>query len=511
MRLPSPDPNAPLGDFDIKDPNLRAAMGLPPLVQPAQPLGGLPVASPFSGGLSVSPMPAQSAPVSQGPLGNVPQSGLTTPQPPTAPDTSADRLARGILLRSEATTAVNPYTLQGAQNDARVEGLQAQLTAFPQHDPNNAAFHWNPITPQSLGAPQQAPIPTRPAPGHDPMSMGLAALASIFDPRGAGNYSAAPLQAGIDVMNTQYNDRQRQFVQAQQQMNAQYEAQRANAEQGNRFGLINQQEQHGADVNALGDQQRLQAQQAGLLGNIAGGQALSDPLSDMADRTTHGAVLGADVSSIDADIQAKQLGYKNSLDLYKDEYGPYAKYLQNMATVAGRQGVADTAAGARVQSAQITGDSRETVGSGHDDAHLQGIDVQQSGANSRNAATNATSAANNIRNNTPDDGPTGAAAKDPAVSNMFRDYMQKDKNYRKLQLQNFRAPNPKLNAVLAEERLSDDVHAAWTAYDTSYQNFQKTQTATPGTSGNTPPARNATRPGAPAGGGANRDPLGILR
>jgi hypothetical protein len=112
--------------------------------------------------------------------------------------------------------------------------------------------------------------------------------------------------------------------------------------------------------------------------------------------------------------------------MYEKTYGPYAKYLQNLNTNSTRQGVAETNAGAKTEAATITTEGRVKVGEGHDTAHLGGIDKQQAGANSRNAATNAQSDKNNQRSNAPDpDAPTGKAAKNPDVQNaytLYRDF-----------------------------------------------------------------------------------------
>lgn len=72
---------------------------------------------------------------------------------------------------------------------------------------------------------QQAAIPQRGQPQYDPMSGALATLFGLADPQGAGQYGAAPLNAGLDVAAQQYQDAQRQYQMKEDQLAKQYEDQ----------------------------------------------------------------------------------------------------------------------------------------------------------------------------------------------------------------------------------------------------------------------------------------------
>ena len=269
-------------------------------------------------------VPAQRALVS-------PQSGLQDPAYaglvpiPPAPDFTQDLARYGQALHDQAVNRVTQQDLGGAEAAARASGLRAGLGALPSFDATDPAYHWNAVAPQSLGAPQLVPLPTRPAPGHSALAQGIAALAGIVDPRAAGGYNAAPLQAGIEAANTQYNDRLRQFGQAQEQASAQYAAGRANAEQGNRFALVNAEESEAAALRARQAQDAAALRRAPYESGAADAAALATSLPTLGDRERTSLGGGADAAAILEKMNLVDKQYSQALEAARYTNNPLAR------------------------------------------------------------------------------------------------------------------------------------------------------------------------------------------
>ena len=244
---------------------------------------------------------------------------------PTVPDYSSDLARYGQALQDQARSRVTQQDLSGAEAAARASGFRAGLQALPTFDAADPAYRWNAVMPQSLGSPQLVPLPTRPAPGHSALAQGIAALAGLVDPRAAGSYSAAPLQAGVEAANTQYNDRLRQFAQAQEQANAQYGAGRADAETANRFGLVNAEAGEEAAVRAR------QAQDAAALRGVpyasgaADAGALAASLPTLADRERTSLAGGAAAAAILEKMNLTDKQYTQALEAARYTNNPLAR------------------------------------------------------------------------------------------------------------------------------------------------------------------------------------------
>lgn len=460
----------------------------PPTINPQGGIPGLPPMSPFSGSLSAQPLGG----------GNLP---ATPPQPsappPTYPDLSQYAAAKAQLEHSQAVGAVNPYQVQGVENAARTAGLQTQIGMLPQHDPSNPAFNWQNITPQSLGTPQMVPVATRPAPQRDMQSSILAALGGIFDPKGAGAYNAVPLQTGIDVANKQYQDQLQQNALLQQQYLQQYDAGRANAAQNNQFATLNQEQGQRSALAGLSDAQRLQEQAAGLGGQLSGSQSLAGGLSGLGQQASKTAGLGADIQSLTADMEAKKMGYASAVDLYKFASSAEQKYFAARLAAETKTTVADTNKQGREYSSDNYLTGREYTA----DQRSKDVTTQQSGANSRNAATNATSTANNIRNNAgaPDGGVTDQnLLKVPEVAMANSQYMKTLDVYNKLLAQQARDHNPTPLGSAALTQTQTDLRNAKAYLDSVFVKAKAAQTPTPGGVGGTTNNTTGTAPGVPA-------------
>jgi hypothetical protein len=492
---PMPDPNADPSAFAINDPKMRAAMGLPPLTLGPLVPGGMGTAIRPLG----SPSPQPAAPVrAAGPLG-------TVPTPPVAPDMTANMAAQNIARQNEASVAPNAFASQLLQQQAQGAGLQAEANALPTLDPTDRRFNPAPYQPTALPSHQFAELPTRPAPGHDPASQGLAALASIFDPKGAGAYSAQPIMAGVQVANQQYEDRQRSFQQHTAQLDQQYQDALSQAQQGNQAALFNLQgQQRGAEMSGSAND-AMGIRRAGIIGGEAQAQAMIPGLTDLSGRATKAAGYGADLQQSQAEAALAEKQHQDAIKLFQDQFGPQAKYFdvleqqagltgRNALTNSTRQTVAETGAAARTGAAQIGADAKIKVGAGN----------------------NATSAANNIRNNA-DDGsaPTGPAAKDPRVQNAYRSALQLQGEVGKTERlllhawQSTPGVDTKNNAAFAQwmhanpvwQQASTANTQAWSAYQNELARVGKTQTPTPGGASQGSGNATGTAPGRTSTGG----------
>ncbi len=261
-----------------------------------------------------------------------PQTGLAdltgpaglAPIPP-APDFTPDLARYGQALQDQARSRVTQQDLSAVEAAARASGMQAGLGALPGFAASDPAYRWNAVAPQSLGAPQQAPLPTRPAPRHSALAQGIAALAGLADPRAAGSYSAAPLMAGIEAANTQYNDRLRQFAQAQEQANTQYAAQRSDAEQSNRFALVNAEASQEAAVRARQAQDTAALRSAPYVSGGADAAALAAGLPALADRERTSLAGGANAAAILEKMNLVDKQYTQALEAARYTNNPLAR------------------------------------------------------------------------------------------------------------------------------------------------------------------------------------------
>ena len=251
------------------------------------------------------------------------EAGLVPIPPP--PDFTQDLARYGQALQDQARGRVTQQDLSGAEAAARAGGMRAGLQALPSFDAADPAYHWNAVTPEGLGAPQLAPLPTRPAPGHSALAQGIAALAGLVDPRAAGSYSAAPLQAGIEAANTQYNDRLRQFTQAQEQQNAQYAAERADAEQANRFGLVNAEADQAAAVRARQAQDTAALRSVPYASGAAEAGALAASMPALGDRERTSLAGGADAAAVLEKMNLVDKQYTQALEAARYTNNPLAR------------------------------------------------------------------------------------------------------------------------------------------------------------------------------------------
>jgi hypothetical protein len=490
--MPPPDPNADPNAFQVKDPQMRASLGLPPLSAPGLANLGAPGVGihPLSGG---SPLPPPAG--STGALG-------AFPPPPTLPDYGPNSARYGTALHNQAMNTPNNFQAQANTQSANSAGLATELANQPTLDAASRRFNPVPFAPQGYGAPTPVAPPTRPALGHDPLSMGLGALASIFDPRGAGGYSAAPLQASIDVNQKQYEDRQRLFPQLVQQSAQQYEAQRANTQLQNSADQYNiQGQQRGAEMYGTASD-ALQQQRASLLGGQTTADQSAQGLSGLSDMARTSGGYGADATSALRDLEMQQKGYEDQTKAWSEQYNPLMRYYSGLNN-----------ANARVEGAQITSDGRETIGAGHDAAHVQGAQI---GADARikvGQGNNATSTANNVRNNA-DNGsaPTGPAAKDPRVQNAYRSALQLQGEVGKTERlllhawQSTAGSDRGDNAKFAQwmhanpvwQQASTANTQAWGAYQDELVRVEKAQIPTPAGATNGGSNGTGTGPGRPA-------------
>lgn len=292
----------------------------------AQPLGAGMVLRPLGSGPGYSS--AWGLPpgfLGSGTVPGSPDSPFALAPAPKMPDFGPDLNAYSSDLHSAAANRVTPINMDVVQNSAKTAGMNAALGALPHFDPNAPAFHWQPVTPQPLGTPQQAPLPTRPAPGHDPMAQILAAAASIFNPQGAGMYSAAPLQAATNVANMQYEDRLRAFQEAQQQMNAQYEAGAANAQQNNRFGLLNADQTQAANIRALGAQNEAALRTVPYALGGAEATTLASGLQPLADQQRTSDVAAADAAALQFKLSTLEKQTAEATALWRATNSPLAR------------------------------------------------------------------------------------------------------------------------------------------------------------------------------------------
>lgn len=471
------------------------------------PGSGTPVAQPLGAGFQLQPLGAGAAP--QG----MPQTGMPAPQnanynpfvnmspPPAPPDVSGQMGTLGEIRAGIARNEVLPVEQQQAMNQARVAGLQAQIAGLPQHDPNNPAFQWNPITPQGLGTPQMAPIATRPAPGIDPQSRILAAIGGLFDPKGAGNYNAQPLEAGIHVANQQYQDQLQQNALLQQQYLQQYQAGKENAQQANQFGVLNQEQGQQAAMRGLSDAQRLQEQASALSGGLTQAQAEASPLQDFISRTRDVTQSGAAAQTVQDQIQRAYQTWQTQMTEWEKTLSPAARVQAMTERMYGENLMNQLKMQTSAQNNQNNNATKVQTNQNTVAGQANVAQINQAGANQRNAATNATSTQNNIRNNAGNaDGSVSDTnlLKVPEVKMANDQYMKTLDVYNKLLAQQARDHNQTPLGKAALQQTITDLRNSKAYLDQAVVKARATQTQTPGGVGQTRPNATGTAPGAPA-------------
>lgn len=504
------DPNSWLAKFRKARPDLFPQDHTASLLQPlgrgvsVVPMSGVGQSANISP-LSLGGVPQPMSPIGQGIPGPHRQPGynpLTSLSPPPAPpDTSAQFDQLGQIRQGIAQNQVLAQEQEQMQNQARMAALQAQLSAMPQHEASNPAFNWQNITPQSLGAPQQVPVAQREAPRRDNQSSLIAALAGLFDPKGAGTYNAAPLEAGIGVANQQYQDKLQQNAILQQQYLQQYEAQRANAQQNNQFATLNQEQGQRSALAGLNDAQRLQEQAATLSGGVAGAQAQQSPLVDFVARTRQVTESGTKGQMLQDQIQRAYDTWKTQTQEWEKTLSPaarlqsmqehmYGEALMNQLTNKTKSQISTANNTTKTDINAATNTTRTNIAAAHETA-----------ATARNTATNAQSNANNIRNNE-GESITGPAAKDPEISRADKDYTMKYKHWDMLQRAYSRQAVPPPGAKFELDRAAADVHAADDNVKGLIKAWQAKQTPTPsgvGNGGNNGGGTTAGMPSPPPG------------
>lgn len=384
-----PDPNADPANFQIRDPRMRALMGLPPMPLSGfniQPLGGSPG--------------QQGAPQQQFGGYNI----GAPPSPPIAPDYSQNQ---GLANQARHQTfGPNQFQVQQNQLQGTGAGLGAELGAMPTVNPGAAQY--NPLTYNPTALPQYSmpATPTRPAPGVDPQSRLLAMLGGIVDPRGAGNYNAQPLLAGVDVANRQYQDRLTQYQQAMQQEELNYQAQLAQANTQNAAHLHNVTGQNAANV-ALGQQEYANQQaRAGLIGQQTAAETTATGLGPLGQQQGGAQQAQATLAQALEDIQLQERGYQNAISVFGHQETPYY------------------GAASRLGSAQIRGDATTDAAGTRADATTGAAQIRANASTANTTANNATKVSEGALNRAADaaSAPTGAAAKDPATQNAFKLY-----------------------------------------------------------------------------------------
>ena len=244
---------------------------------------------------------------------------------PAPPDFTSDLAQYGQDLQDQARNRVTQQDLSAVEATARARGMRAGLQALPTFDATDPAYRWSAVVPQSLGRPASAPLPTRPAPGRSALAQGIAALAGMVDPRAAGSYSAAPLLAGIEAANTQYNDRLRQYALAQEQNNAQYGAQRVDAEQANRFALLNAEENTAAALRAREAQDSMASRRVPYLSGTEDAEALASGLPALGERERTSLEAGADAAAILERMNLVDKQYMQALEAARYTNNPLAR------------------------------------------------------------------------------------------------------------------------------------------------------------------------------------------
>ena len=281
---------------------------------------------------------------------------FTPGKPPAFPMDAISALVgqKGDLEAEAHRLMPNAQMQQAQQMLAQAAGAQAQINALPTPSPNDPRFTFAPLAMTEMPVRNQPPIPTRPAPGHDAAAGILAALAGIADPRAAGALNAAPVQAGIGVANQRYEDAQRQFGEAQQQADLQYQdalrAHQAQLENAlyNRAGALGAAERFGEANDRMG------LMKAGLLGQQTMDQEYGQGLN----------TLGTQVQTA-AGMLAQAGTLQEKIGLLDQQYKYAEQIFMGTQSAAVRAQAAYQMMMARVLQAQLASQARLQVGMEH--------------------------------------------------------------------------------------------------------------------------------------------------
>ncbi len=137
--------------------------------------------------------------------------GAPDPNLPAGPG-GTPQFAPGSLLGAQqaasntAASGPNSADVAAVQGAAQQQGAAAQQAVLNQTKPDEKDYQWENYQAPPMPERQTVPIPQRGAPRTDPMSAILAAIAGFISPQAAGEFGAAPLQAGNAVADQQYKD-----------------------------------------------------------------------------------------------------------------------------------------------------------------------------------------------------------------------------------------------------------------------------------------------------------------
>ena len=235
-----------------------------------------------------------------------------------------------------------PYDQQAAHERANAAGIAAQLKAIPGIDPNAPAYSWQDLPNAPMPVRVQPTIPTRPAPGFDPMAGILAAIAGLVDPKAAGQFNTAPLQAGLAVADQRYNDAQTKFAEATQQAAMQYADQVAERRAQLENALYNRSGATSANERLLGAKRADDLMRAGLTGSGVLADTLGNELG----------TIGADASKAGG-LQAKAGNAVQRINALEREHDRLSREWQATNSVAAKQQIAAQQAAIRLTIAQL--------------------------------------------------------------------------------------------------------------------------------------------------------------
>lgn len=420
----------------------RVALGNPLLAGMAPPetspiRGSAPPAAapiPNSGGLFGGAAPQFGLAPGSGALNGFTPSFLSglVPDPP---DLSVQRAELARLLMEEARLAPNPLTLQAAQAHAHLAGDQARLGALPVPDPSDPRFAYSPYQAPAMPQRQIAEIPTRPAPGSDPMAGILAAIAGVFSPQSAGALGAAPLAAAQRVAGQQYSDSLQHYgLQKEVNDTAFSDALAGRADQV-RTDLMNREGALGAAERFGSAQDKLGYLRADLLDNTGEAQSLAPALDALAGRQNQAEQFHAQALGAQRDIAAQQEAYKQSLAYQQHMFGPEARLAAAQIQALASQ--ANT--GARLTEQQQYHQSLLDIAQQNADTRAAVAALQQQMVQPRIDDINSRIAYRNgklsVDERKLEMGPSGKAKENPEVKRAWQDYQMRARSMNGLENQ----------------------------------------------------------------------------
>jgi hypothetical protein len=293
------------------------------------------------------PRPPQYDPAAPDP--NLPGAQGVGNSPPFPPNSALGQLSQ---LNQDAASGPNVFDQQAAQGASQAAGATAQQGVLDSVKPNPKDFTWDNYTPQPYPTRESVPIPERQPARTDPMASILAAIAGFIAPREAGQFGAAPLQAGQAVADQNYKD-----------AITGYEMRNAAVSQAFGDAISKRADQQNTDLynragadKAAGDLSEAQLKYAGMAAPVAGAAAEGNAAA------TQGATLGDLVrkagaaSGMAATIQSyqayKQSQSKDDQDRFEEDRKSTLTYLQHMVDKATEAG--DKKAQQKYQDAILT-------------------------------------------------------------------------------------------------------------------------------------------------------------